>query len=256
MNTVLNDERRQSSEDFNLLGTPLRWYVRGTAAGMLFMASINAVSYFVRSRDWSSLIGKPQSNNESIGFPFKIWEAGNTYGGMFADYPMLGLNILIAFVVGSAVGIFTASRTRWLNNLLADSGEFVVEDTRTQPIQFSLLGMMILTTIVAIISAIASRFAVRPETMIAIYALGPISLVAIAMLPRRLTWQQRVMIITPLTFALIGVAIAVGLGLQMEFDKVLMGIFLCWVPQSAVAAIVLTSWILYEQASRGTHLHE
>jgi len=73
----------------HVIDTPLLWFVRGTALGMLVMGSLNAVSYFFRSSSWGSLVGRPASNQESLGFPLKIWEAGNTYGGWFADYSML-----------------------------------------------------------------------------------------------------------------------------------------------------------------------
>ena len=70
--------------------SPKRWFFRGTAVGMLLMASINALSYFFRSADWSSLVGQSKLPQEAVGFPFIVWEAGNSYGGMFADYPNLG----------------------------------------------------------------------------------------------------------------------------------------------------------------------
>ncbi|MFK8115607.1 MAG: hypothetical protein AB8B91_25645 [Rubripirellula sp.] len=221
-----------------------RWFVRGTAVGMLVMASINAISYFFRSADWSSLIGKPKSLQESVGFPLKVWEAGNTYGGMFVDYPRLGLNILAAAMVGAVVGWITASRTDFLNGLIH---HLQSESTRREPppVQFSLQGMLVGTAFIALIAAIARNFAARPETLIAIYLLGPTGLVALAMLPKRLSWQRRVVIIIPTTLALIAAAIAVGTRMEMEFDKVMMGIFLCWTPQSALAAIALTAFLLF-----------
>ncbi|WP_372725159.1 hypothetical protein [Novipirellula sp.] len=237
----------------SLAGSSTRWFLRGIAVGMLLMAAVNALSYFVRSSDWSSLVGKPQSQNESIGFPLTVWEAGNTYGGLFADYPNMGVNILVAAAVGSLIGMVAARYRDYLNQLVDDfdEGESDKGDSATapaQPIQFSLLGLMIATTIAAVFATVASKLAVRPETLIAIYTLGPITLVALAMLPRRLSWQQRVVIITPAAFSLIAVAIAVGRGLSMEFDKVLMGIFLSWTPQSAIAAIALTSYLLIQQS--------
>ena len=232
-------------------GSRLRWYIRGTAVGMLLMATVNAFSYFVRSSDWSSLIGRPKSTNESIGFPFKVWEAGNTYNGLFADYPMLGLNIVFAFAVGSILGLYAAKKSGWLNSLLS-SIDAQEHQKKQQPVQVSLFGLMVVTTISALVIAIASQLAVYPETLIAIYVFGPICLVALAMLPRRLSWQRRVAIITPATFILIAVAIVVGRGLQMEFDKVLMGIFLCWTPQSALAAVALTTWILVDLSRDAT----
>ena len=120
--------------------------------------------------------------------------------------------------------------------------------------QFSLRGLLIATGIAAVVAMAARNFAARPETLIAIYALGPLGLVAIAMLPRKLSWQRRVMIIVPAAYALIAAAIAVGLGLGMEFDKVLMGIFLCWTPQSAMAAVALVSAIFVSQAYRDSKI--
>ena len=112
-----------------------------------------------------------------------------------------------------------------------------------QPIQFTLRGLMIATGMTAITATVARTYAARPETLVAIYVLGPLFLVIIAMLPRQLQWQTRVLIIVPATLTLIAVAIAVGIALGMEFDKVLMGIFLCWTPQSVFAAIALTTLI-------------
>ena len=233
--------------------SPQRWFLRGTAVGLLLMASINALSYFVRSADWSSLVGQPKSLQESVGFPFMVWEAGNTYGGMFADYPKLGLNILIAVAIGSVIGSIAAHKTEFLNRMIQD---FQAEATERQhqPIQFSLRSLMIATTIAAVVATLARHFAARPETLIAIYALGPVCLVATAMLPRRLSWQKRVWIIIPATLTLIAVAISVGNAMNMEFDKVLMGIFLCWTPQSALAAIGLTVSLVVSQARQRSNI--
>jgi hypothetical protein len=229
--------------------TPLRWFIRGTALGMLVMGSVNAVSYFFRSSSWGSLVGRPTAWKESIGFPFKVWEAGNTYGGLFADYWMLALNVLAAAALGSLLGIWSARHTtdlnRWVEGLMPSA-----EPHDERPVQFSLRGLMIATGIAAVVATVARNFAARPETLIAIYALGPASLVAIAMLPRKLSWQKRVMIIVPAAYAMIAAAIAVGIGLGMDFDKVLMGIFLCWTPQSALAAVGLTTAIFVSQAYR------
>lgn len=240
-------EATQSAEPAMIGDSPAKWFLRGTAVGMLLMATANAISYFIRSSDWSSLVGRPQSFGESIGFPFVVWEAGNTYGGMFADYRMMVVNIAVAALAGSILGVVAARKTEFLNGLIHDMQQEASKHAH-QPIQFSLLGLLVATTIAAVVAMLARQFAARPETLIAIYVLGPLLLVAIAMLPRRLSWKKRVAIIIPATFTLIAVAIAVGSALGMEFDKVLMGIFLCWTPQSALAAVGLTLTILVAQA--------
>ena len=56
--------------------------------------------------------------------------------------------------------------------------------------------------------------------------------------------RKRVAILTPATFTLIAVTVAIGLKLDLDFDKVLKGVFVCWTPQCAAAAVVITlfSW--------------
>ena len=226
---------------------PIRWFLRGTAVGMLLMAAVNALSYFFRSSDWTSLVQPNLHSKEAIGFPFVVWEAGNTYGGMFADYPRLGLNVAVAAAVGSLLGWYTARKTPFLNGLLTQLETESIE-RESQPIQFSLRGLMIATTVIAVTATLARNFAARPETLIAIYLFGPLLLCVIAMLPRNLSWEKRVVLIIPATFLLIAVAIAVGTVMNMEFDKVLMGVFLSWTPQSALAAVGLTGWLLRDLA--------
>ncbi len=239
------------SNDSPFQDSAIRWFVRGLAIGMLIVAAINAISYFLRSSDWGGLVGPPRGYVESLGFPLVIWEGGNTYGGMFVDYANLGWNVMFAVGVGSVIGFFVARRANFLNRLIQQLQSASV-DRQHQPIQFSLLGMMIATAVIAIAATIARKYAARPETLVAIYALGPLVLVAMAMLPQRLAWQKRVMIIIPATFTLIAVAIAVGIALGMEFDKVMMGIFLCWTPQSVLAAVGLTVWVLVVQIGETT----
>lgn len=241
--------------EIELAGSRTRWFLRGMAVGLLLMASINAISFFVRSSDWTCLVGPPQSNEASIGFPLVVWESGNQYGGLFADYPNLGLNVLVAMLVGSVIGAIAAAKTELLNQLIGSIQDVpsttpdALERSPQSPIQFSLQGLMIMTTVVAVAVAMVSKLAANPTTLIGIYTLGPIGLVTLAMIPRRLSWQHRVVLLIPITFGLIAIAILVGNTLQMEFDKVLMGVFLCWTPQSALAAVVLTAWILVANSS-------
>ena len=209
------------------------------------MASANAVSYFVRSWDWGTIIvstHRPKKSYESIGFPFEMWEAGNVYGGWFVDYPMFAANIFVALLVSVAIGAVVATRKSRLNEMVAYV-QSRSESRRSQPLQFSVRGIMITTAIIAVIVTLANRFAATRQTLLAIYALGPLCLVAIAMAPQRISWQTRVKIIIPLTIALIGIAISVGSALGMEFDRVLLGIVLFWLPQSAIAALLLTSYL-------------
>ncbi|TWU47879.1 hypothetical protein [Rubripirellula reticaptiva] len=238
-----------------------RWFMRGLAIGMLLMAAVNALSYFFRSSDWSGLVGRPATLNSAIGFPWQVWEAGNTYGGMFADYRAMGLNIASAAVVGCVIGAFAVWQRDFLNDavdgaMVVDPGDAKLNSNASShsgnsqklaPVQFSLRGLMIVTTMAAIASTVVSRLAVHPITLVTIYAIGPATLVGLAMIPHRWSWQRRVVLLIPITFSLIAIALFVGHSLQMEFDQVLMGIFLSWTPQSAVAATALAAFLLAGQ---------
>lgn len=242
--------------------TARRWFLRGMAAGLLIMGAVNAVSYFFRSPGWKNLTSpatlRPEPDAaEAIGFPWQVWEAGNTYGGMFADYPAIGWNVLFAMIIGSAIGILCVRHRRFLS---AAIGELDQDDplgeghpdgaalsrAKSEPIQFSLGGLMIATAIAAVFAMVASKWAAHPAALIVIYGLGPLILVALAMLPRRLSWQRRVALLIPTALSLIAVAMGIGQALGLDFDRVLMGIFLCWTPQSALAAIVLASTLFYQ----------
>ena len=190
------------------------------AVGLLLMAAVNAISYFVRSADWSSLIagclGRPKSMDESVGFPLKVWEAGNQYGGLFVDYTNLAANIAFAAFVGSIIGWIAIRKCDFLNATI-DSMELAIPasdpqfaDRKHSPIQFSLQGLMITTTIVAVAVAVVSKLAAHPMTLIGIYVLGPIGLVTLAMIPQRLSWQHRVVLLIPIALGLIVIAILVG----------------------------------------------
>lgn len=246
-----------------LAATPVRWFVRGFAAGVLITGAVNAVSYFFRSPDWRNLFYENVTTSgtgsrESIGFPLEVWQAGNTYGGLFADYVAMGWNVLFACGVGCLLGWLCVCKRVFLNRAVggtnvspagdANSGATSSTGSATRrggrPIQFSLLGIMTATTLVAVASMVTSKLAAHPATLMVIYALGPLGLVTLAMLPRRMSWQRRVVLLVPCAMGLIAVAMAVGQVLGLDFDRVLMGIFLSWTPQSALAAMVLTGLLL------------
>lgn len=231
-----------ASGDDRTVVSKKHWFVRGLAVSMLFFAAINAGSYFFRSHDWSSLVRPGRNFSESLGFPWVMWEGGNNYGGMFVDYASLGWNVLAGAVVSVIVGVLVARRGDYLNQVVA---RFESESPEVNgPVQFSIKGIMVATLIIAVAVVLAKNFAAKPETLVAVYIVGPAVLVAIAMLPRNLAWQKRVAILVPITIGMILVAVFVGSSLDMEFDKVLFGIFLCWTPQSALAAIGLSGWFL------------
>ena len=106
--------------------------------------------------------------------------------------------------------------------------------------------MLLFIFVAAIVSLVAKWLASTPQALAGIYVFGPLCLIVVAMVPRGLRWQQRIVIITPGAVLLIIVALVVGLSLQIDIDKVLLGIYVCWTPQSFFGAVVLTIGMLIQ----------
>ena len=66
------------------------------------------------------------------------------------------------------------------------------------------------------------------------------------MMPRKLNWQSRVVLLIPATILLIGYATYVGQLIGMEFDRTMLGICVYWVPQTVLAAIALMLFHLWQ----------
>jgi hypothetical protein len=230
--------------------TPGQWFLRGFLVGVLLIASLNAASYFVRSEGMGNLVGTTPQHRQAIGFPFEMWESGNVYGGLFVDYFALLLNGLVGVIVGTGCGLcvlrFQVPLTRMVCEFEAEW-----DGSPNQRIQISLRGLMLAILAVAILASIA-RFGIarRPEALVLIYALGPWVLILIAFLPLGIAWQIRVMILVPAAIFLMGGAIWIGARLDpgLEFDKILLAISVCWIPQTVLAAVGLTSWLLLAHA--------
>jgi hypothetical protein len=222
------------------------WWLRGFFVGILLIASLNALSYFFRSERGGNLLGIRPRHHEALGFPCELWESGNAYGGYFVDLRALLIDGLCAVAFGVVCGQLTLRHRARLNRLVETLEQAARPPQRTR-VQFSLRGLLLGTGLAALTAA-GARLALagQAEVLGLIYLLGPWFLVVIAFLPLGLSWQQRVVVLIPTAGLLIVAAVAVGVSLKpgLEFDKVLLAIFICWTPQSALAALGLTAMLL------------
>lgn len=232
----------------SIVTTPGRWFVRGFLVGILISGSLTAVSYFFRSERGGNLLGNTPNHYEALGFPCTLWETGNMYGGLFVDLRALLINAVFSAALGAGCGLATL-RFRVRLNDLVERLEQTVTARQHGRWQFSLRGLLALCGLAALTAAGAHyTLAGHPAVLGIIYALGPWILVLIAFLPMGLSWQQRVVVLVPTALLLMLAAVAVGTSLKppLEFDKVLLYVFVCWTPQSVLVAIGLTlGLILY-----------
>lgn len=234
----LNDDGPYSND------TMVAWVFRGVAVGVLVLGAANALSFFFRSEGWGSLLGNLQPYDEAIGFPLAVWEESGGYGGHLLNKQAFAINAAFGLGLGLLIGAIAGWKKKTLNRLMNRFAGGGHSDTQ---LQFSLRGLMITTVLAAVATAAVSSMTPRPAYLAAVYALGPAALVGIAFLPRRISWQRRVAIIIPATVVLIAITITMGNALSVPFDKVMMGVFICWTPQTAIAAILITTWIMLRE---------
>ena len=212
----------------------LRWFVRGLAGGFIFYAALNALSWFFRSTGWSDLCGATLNNHtEAIGFPFEIWREGEGHQGLIVA--RLGIHLLIGLVVSIAAGFFVVAASSRLESMLPEEQS----SSTVFRLTFSVRGLLIVTSLIAVALGLVQSLGSSPWLLGVIYFAGPLMLILIAMGPVGIPWEQRSVILIATAVLMMVGAVIVGGHLGMEFDRVLLGVFVCWVPQSVFAALLI-----------------
>lgn len=218
----------------------LFWFFNAVVFTALVFAALNSLSYFFRSEDWGYWLSAPGSrHDEAIGFPFQIWSSSSVYPGLPLDARGVTLNALIVSVVAIIAGLVSVASAKFLNQFLLAMAENEKQEQAAK-LQFSLKGMLIVTVIAGVVATlIRQSFGPRPELLLAVYFLGPTFLIVLAMIPRNLNWQSRIVLLIPSTILMIYYAIHIGGKLGLELDRIMLGICIVWVPQTVIAAVAL-----------------
>ena len=219
------------------------WFARGAIGGAMIFAALNALSWFWLSDAWSDLCGATRNaGTDAIGFPFEIWREGTYFGsGWLINYPMAGGNLLVAAAMACLFGWFTKKMSPRFADLVESSIEAAMPRRRKR-FTFSVRGLFVATTVVALFLGVTRMLGVSPWLLGAIYFVGPLVLILIAMAPTGLHWEQRMVILVAFAMIMLVGSVVVGMRLGMEFDRVLFGVFICWVPQSVFAAAIVLLW--------------
>jgi hypothetical protein len=220
-----------------------RWFARGAAAGLMLFSTCDALSCFYLSSGYSDLFGVTQNATvEAAGFPFEIWREGANYGsGWVIDFPFAALNLMFAGILIVTLGWLAASNSQRLSRVFVIP-EAKLSRKRKRRMTFSVRGLMVATTIAAVFLGVTQMLGVSSWLLGTIYLAGPIVLILIAMAPVGLHWQQRIVILVLFAIVMLIGSVFVGNRLEMEFDRVLHGIYICWVPQSVIAAVAILIW--------------
>lgn len=223
----------------NLKTSRTPWLFRGLAVGFMLFGAANAMSYFFRTGNISDLVRPGNHVVESIGFPFEIWNEGHPgYGRFFIDYSMLGVNLTISLILGALLGLILIHFRHPLNRSLLEFEQ--QQNARSgSKLQFSVKGLLFLTTLSAVMIALLTQWNGTPEILMAIYFMGPTALILIAMAPSRIHWQHRVTILSGTAIVMISIAIYNGNQMNVPLDRVMLGIFVSWTSQSAIGACLI-----------------
>jgi hypothetical protein len=262
----------------------LKWFVLGVVAAVLLAAAANACSYYFRTGTlWglSDMRVQPQA----IGFPFEIWNSTKIHAGTMIDVKGMVWNIASGIGIGGLLGLIAmfhrerleeivssmkAAEQRKLQrsasrqSLKSNDVQLGQQRNSTKPkhrqlqfaegaggessrrVQISVKGLLILMVVAAVVAMISkAAFEKRPGMLMLIFLSGPAILIMLSMVPIGLSWQQRLLILTPAAVAMLVLAVYVGRPIGLTTDHVLMGIFVTWVPQSVFAAMAIASVHLF-----------
>lgn len=226
------------------------WFTQGVCVALLLVAAMNAASYFMRSSTIQPLFEGNVQADEAMGFPFEIWSTTSKNGPLYVDNQMMILNCLVGVAIGLAFGIVFVRFSNQLEYWMADFEAKSKKAIKSSKLQFSMIGLLGAMAIVGAFVGALTQWAGTKELLWFIYLCGPTVLIAIAFLPQRIRWQSRCAIVTIAALIVVGIAIWSGSLREIEFDRVMMGIYVFWTPQSAFAAIILLFGILFRLAQK------
>ena len=236
-----------------MIGTSAaHWFLRGFAGGIMLLAAINAASYFWLTPGYGDLVGYSDNTDEALGFPYEIWREGSVWGTHFVNYQHVAINLGAGAGLGIILGFFGIIGRAGFNQWVA---EFEAEQHRDQQvsrtIQFSVKSLLFLTAVVAVFVSLLTRWSGSWEGLTLVYVAGPASLIGIAMFPDQIHWKLRAVIVSTLSLLVIGIALFSGYRLSMPLDRVMLGFFVCWTPQSVFAAFFITLGLIWRQWRTG-----
>lgn len=134
--------------------------------GVLLLTACNAGSYFLRTQSVADLVDENQNVTESLGFPTRVWlEASSSNSGEAGfDFTAAGINLLFGVMLGSVFGAIGIKYRHGLNRKLA---EFEKKNSNTQSkgYQFSIIGLLLLTTLVAALTATVINYLETPPVI-------------------------------------------------------------------------------------------
>jgi hypothetical protein len=215
----------------------------GFTSSLLIWATLNSLSYFVRSGGWGNLVGSQPQGIEAIGFPWTVWGEGGAYGSRFMSTAAMAGDAALAVVASLAVGLAMA----WLAAKKPPGTEpqTAPPPEATRRFQFSLRTMLISTAFVAfVLSLVRSEVNALAILLLIVYLFGPSIMLVAAHLSRPVVPVDRSILLTATGLTLVAAAAVLGEIIEgiHDFTRGILGLFVCWVPQCLLMLVVMLVW--------------
>jgi len=215
---------------------------------LLLWAAANALSYFFHSDGWGNLLGQSPQNGQAIGVPWVIWSEGGSFGANYYSRIALLGNATTALLTAAMAHVLVA---RFLRHGRVDPSAHEGASLETsepcpgRALQFQIRTLLALAVVEAIIlGGVRSLGDARPALLAAIYLLGPSLMLAVAWRLRNVIPTHRNLVLFITGFLFVPAAAVLGESIEgiHDFTRGLLGLFVCWVPQCVLLAVVIMTF--------------
>ena len=214
----------------------------GFTCMLLAWATLNALSYFLRSDGWGNLLGSQPDAAEAIGFPWIVWEEGPGLSSTRIDLVMLSADAALGIICSVLAGLATAGckGNAVRSSPLPCPPAAVAASPRK--LQFSLRALLMAAVVEGLVfGVIQASVEARPVLLLLVYLLGPLLIVGVAYRLRGVVPLHRNLALAAIVLLCIPAAAALGETIHgiRDFTKGIFGLFVFWVPECVLILIVL-----------------
>ena len=214
----------------------------GFTCMLLAWATLNALSYFLRSDGWGNLLGSQPDAAEAIGFPWIVWEEGPGLSSTRIDLVMLSADAALGIICSVLAGLATAGckGNAVRSSPLPCPPAAVAASPRK--LQFSLRTLLMAAVVEALVfGVIQASVEARPVLLLLLYLLGPLLIIGVAYRLREVVPLHRNLALSAIVLLSIPAAAALGETIHgiHDFTKGIFGLFVFWVPECVLILIVL-----------------
>ena len=214
----------------------------GFTCMFLAWATLNALSYFVRSDGWGNLLGSQPDAAEAIGFPWIIWAEGPGLSSSRVDPIMLAADAVLGIACSILAGLVALKCKRitiWFSPIPCPPATV---PTSPRNLQFSLRALLMVAVVEALVfGVIRASVEARPVLLLLVYLLGPLLIIGVANRLRDVVPLHRNLALAAIVVLCIPVVAALGETIHGidDFTKGIFGLFVFWVPECVLILLVL-----------------